>query len=259
MAIGHGVLFGTVMHRRLFPKDNLFTYGIYYIGIKLEEMATLPLPRRKFSALSFMEKDHGARDASNLKSWALDILTRHGMGEAGHSITLICMPRVWGYVFNPVSFWLCWDTGGHLLAVLCEVNNTFGETHTYLCAHPDKRPIAPQDILKAQKLFHVSPLLKREGHYTFRFESDDRRFSALIDYYDGAGNKELVTSLKGVWEEMTPATLKKALWSYPLITLKAITLIHWQAVKLLLKGVAYIRRPQQNQEKQSATENLTKL
>ncbi len=254
------LFFGDVMHGRLFPKRNNFTYGIYYLSLPLSSLDALPIARNKWAFLSFYDRDHGDCDGSDLNMWARDILKAHNLDRvADGEITLMCMPRILGYVFNPVSFWLCHDVSGGLRAVLCEVHNTFGERHTYLCAHEDQRVIEYEDIMTAQKLFHVSPFLKREGHYTFRFDCRENKFKALIDFYDGQGRKQLVTALSGGFEAMTKSRIRKAFWGYPLVTFKAITLIHWQALKLVAKGIKYIPRPTQKKERLSATTTLTKM
>ena len=253
------LFFGKVMHGRLFPKRNNFTYGIYYLAFPLAKIKNLPISYNSFAPLSFYDRDHGYCDGSSLEKWARDLLFCYDITEADGDITLICMPRVLGYVFNPVSFWLCHDKKGSLRAVLCEVHNTFGERHTYLCAHDDHRPITRDETLKADKLFHVSPLLKREGHYEFRFDTTDNKFGVWIDFFDAEGKKQLVTSLIGKLKPMNAESLRNAFWRYPLITLKAIMLIHWQALKLLAKGIKYVSHPPQNSEKVSVSRNLTKL
>jgi DUF1365 family protein len=260
MGLEPGILVGKVMHGRLFPKKNIFSYGIYYLAFPLSKIDILPLGRRKFSPLSFHMRDHGACDGSALEPWARTILRNYKLDNiANGEIILVCMPRILGHVFNPVSFWLCHDVNSSLRAVLCEVHNTFGERHTYLCAHTDHRPILPHDILKAEKVFHVSPLLKREGFYTFRFMYENNQFGAWIDYYDTQGAKQLVTYLKGHIQPMNRQSLRYVFWAYPLVTLKAVTLIHWQALKLLMKGIGYIKRPPQITEHVSTTHNLTKI
>ena len=260
MGLKPSLLTGKVMHGRLFPKKNAFNYSIYYLCLPLSQLYNLPISSSRFSSLSFQEADHGACDGSPLEPWARQILKDYNLSSVTDGdILLICMPRVLGYVFNPVSFWLCFDRDQNIRAVLCEVHNTFGERHTYLCAHADHRPIQPDDILTAQKVFHVSPLLKREGHYTFRFVIQSGQFGVWIDYYDGQGAKQLVTYLKGSLSAMTRHSLRRVFWAYPLITLKAITLIHWQAAKLLAKGVRYVKRPPQMPEKVSTSHNLTKI
>lgn len=255
----HQLLFGKVMHSRLFPKSNKFSYGIYYLSISLSKLSEIPIAYNKFGLLSFYDKDHGKCDGSDLQEWLDDIKEQYNLSVANGETTLMCMPRVIGYVFNPVSFWLCHDKEGQLRAVLCEVHNTFGEKHTYVCAHEDQRPIQPEDTLTGQKIFHVSPMLEREGHYEFRFLYSEKSFAAWIDFYDIENNKKLVTSLIGRLDEMNSKSLSKAFWVYPLITFKAITLIHWQALKLLVKGIKYISKPKQKEQRVSGTENLTQM
>jgi len=253
------IMFGKVMHARLFPKVNKFLYGIYYIALPLSQLQDLPIAYNRFAPIGFYDKDHGACDGSDLQRWARDILSDYGLDKIDGEIVLMCMPRIFGYVFNPVSFWLCHDRDNVLRAVICEVHNTFGERHSYLCAYPDQREIKHGDVMEGDKLFHVSPFLKREGHYSFRFDISDNKFSAFIDFYNGEGKKQLVTSLGGQFETMSRQTIRKAAWSYPLVTFKAIMLIHWQAVKLIAKGIRYISKPRQKDEKKSAVRNLTKV
>ena len=241
-----------VMHKRLFPRVNQFTYGVYYLA--------LPLPAKSIpsSILSFNEKDHGARDGSNIELWAREILESYGLNKTIKHITLITMPRVFGYVFNPVSFFLCLDSEKNLRAVICEVHNTFGEQHSYLCARTDNAPISHDEWLTAEKIFHVSPFLPREGSYKFRFALSGEQLGIWIDYYDKEKNKQLLTSLTGKFTPMNQASLRHAFWSHPILTLKVISLIHWQAAKLLMKGIRYIAKPVQHNETISSTQDLTK-
>jgi len=253
------IMWGKVMHARLFPRRNNFTYGIYYLALPLSRLSQMNMAYNRFAALSFYDRDHGARDGSGLEIWARAILKDYGLGVADGEITLICMPRIFGYVFNPVSFWMCHDKAGFLRAVLCEVNNTFGERHTYICAQPDHAKITPNDTIRGQKLFHVSPFLEREGSYEFRFEMNEISFKAFIDYFDAADKKKLLTSLGGTFHALNKTRLRQTFWAYPLVTIKAIMLIHWQALKLITKGVRYIKKPLQNIENVSPSHNLTKM
>ena len=241
-----------VMHKRLFPKVNQFTYGVYYVALPLP---AAPLPSR---LLSFHNKDHGARDGSDVGEWARTLLKNYGVDALIANITLITMPRVLGYVFNPVSFFMCMDAEKKLRAVICEVHNTFGEQHSYLCARADHAPVTADEWLKAEKLFHVSPFLPRNGHYQFRFALADSGLGIWIDYYDAQGNKQLVTSLTGKLTSLNADSLRHVFWSHPLVTLKAIALIHWQAIKIISKGIRYIAKPAQLLEKITATNHLTK-
>lgn len=255
MALAPSLLFGKIMHKRLFPKVNGFTYGAYYLAFPLSRMEDLSDGWRfgvnRPGILSFYGKDHGARDGSDLPAWGRGVLKRYDLEEADGEIILVTLPRVFGYVFNPVSFWLCLDRENALRAVICEVNNTFGETHSYLCAHDDRRPISGDDWLSGEKLFHVSPFLEREGSYKFRFALKGGGLGVWIDYYDGTGKKQLLTSVTGTLSPYSRAQVRRAFWGYPLTTFKTIFLIHWQAVKLILKGIRYIHKPEQKPEKTS--------
>lgn len=242
---------GKVMHKRLFPKENSFVYSIYYLALPLSQIENAP----KKGALCFNEKDHGPRDGTGLEYWVRSILKNHNpaLESVTKEILLICMPRIFGYVFNPISFWLCLDKKKNLRAVLCEVNNTFGETHSYLCVHPGLKPIGQDDWLLADKIFHVSPFLKREGEYKFRFSFKDNKFGTWINFHDAQNQKQLLTSLIGTFEPMTTTSLRRTFWKHPLVTFKAITLIHWQALKLISKGIKHIKKPRQHEEKMSVT------
>lgn len=242
-----------VMHRRVFPKENSFSYGVYYLA--------LPLPAQKIPGrlASFYPQDLGKRDGTDPLLWVQSILSSYGFNDDVKDIILITMPRILGYVFNPVSFYLCLDEKGVLRAVLCDVHNTFGEQHSYLCAHPDHAPIKGEDWLEAEKLFHVSPFLAREGSYKFRFDLRQDGLGVFIDYYDAHGRRQLVTSLMGTFSPLNKKTLNRAFWRHPCVTLKAIFLIHWQALRLIAKGIRYVSKPDQHTEKISATRNLGKM
>ncbi|HWV14504.1 MAG TPA: DUF1365 domain-containing protein [Cellvibrio sp.] len=239
-----------VVHKRLFPKKNAFHYGVYYLA--------LPLPAQPIPGFftRFHVKDVGKRDGSDPTPWVKEILAGHDLDSKIKNIILLTMPRVLGYVFNPVSFYLCLDDAQSLRAVLCEVHNTFGEQHSYLCAHPDHAPITAGQWLETEKKFHVSPFMARRGDYKFRFDFATDRLGIWIDYYDENQQKQLITSLTGNFSPLTPLTLSKAFWQHPLVTLKAITLIHWQALKLLMKGIGFIAKPDQLAQKISTTRNL---
>lgn len=243
------LLFAKVMHKRLFPKVNAFVYGIYYLAIPLFQIDALNDGWRfgvdRPGLMSFYRRDHGGHDGGNLDEWARRVLSDSNIPQADGEITLICMPRILGYVFNPVSFWLCRDRAGDLRAVLYEVRNTFRETHLYVCARLDRGVIDETDILCAEKTFHVSPFLNREGHYRFKVSAAFPALDIRIDYFDGAGRKQLVTSLFGRLEPATRAARRRAFWRYPLVTLQAIGLIHFQACKLIYKGIRHRSKPDQ--------------
>ncbi|MFK7866447.1 MAG: DUF1365 domain-containing protein [Alphaproteobacteria bacterium] len=250
-----------VMHKRMRPKVNEFHYGVYYLCLPLNwlEQQTrndaqeqdIMLPLNRFGLLSFHVKDHGHRDGSSLNEWAMTQLAAHDIGGV-QSIILIAMPRIFGYGFNPVSFYLCHDENANLRAVILEVNNTFNETHSYICALPDGKNITADHMLKAAKLFHVSPFLPRTGEYHMRFDVNDTLFKAIIDYDDHQqAGLMLKTLLQGKFEPLTKQSLRRAFWQHKLLSLKVILLIHYQAFKLLFKKARYIKKPVQLSEKTS--------
>ncbi len=254
MALTPQILFGNVMHKRLKPTINQFRYSIYYLALPLSQLSNIPIAYNRPGLLSFYDKDHGLCDGTDLKLWANDILKQKNLDSSIDEIVLICMPRILGYVFNPVSFWLCFDKEENLKCVLCEVHNTFGEKHTYVCNNSNLNNIN-QRKMTANKVFHVSPFLKRDGEYEFEFRWDKDHFSAYIDYYSSEG-RHLLTSLTGEFENLTRSSIFKALLMHPLVTLKTIALIHWQALKLVFKKIRYVKKPQQLDKKISFTQNL---
>jgi DUF1365 family protein len=234
-----------VMHQRLSPRKNAFKYDVYYLGIPLSQIEsnaigeTLNLNR--FGLHSFYEKDHGYRDGSSLKAWLYDMFDAYKF-EKPKEVFLISMPRILGYVFNPVSFWFCWNSKDELYAVVSEVNNTFGETHSYLTYLDDKDT---NGDYVAKKVFHVSPFLEREGYYDFQFSLSDDSIKIHINLFDSNKEKILLTSLSGKFDDLNSMSLKRAFFRVPFATMKSIFLIHFQAVKLLLKKIKFISKPKQ--------------
>ena len=242
--LGPALVLARVAHKRLLPRRNGFSYSAYYVAIPLESIEDgsldAHLPLRRLALHSFYPEDHGYRDGSSLRQWAEDAVRP----PVPCDVTLVCMPRVLGYVFNPVSFWLWRDRQGELRAAVCEVNNTFGESHSYLCMHQDGRPIRPEDTLLADKLFHVSPFLDRGGSYQFKFNVSADRCHVQIDYLDEARQKALLTYMDGRLRELSARSLRAAFVRCPFLTVKVIAMIHYQALRLLLKGMRYRKKPE---------------
>lgn len=237
MVEGGQIYTARVMHKRLFPKENTFAYGVYYMA--------LPLPAEKISSVwgTFDPRDVGYRDGRDPLEWVRGLLTDQGLCEIIETITLITMPKIFGYVFNPVSFYLCFNTQRALRAVVCEVHNTFGEQHSYVCFNADHRPLDADTWFCGQKVFHVSPFLERNGTYRFRFDWQEHRLGIGIDYYDENGKKQLITTLWGTFSPLTKKNWRLAFWRHPLVTLKAIVSIHRQALRLALYGLRYKPKP----------------
>lgn len=245
-APAHSVIDATVVHRRLRPRNNAFRYRVAYLCLSLDQLDSAGgrwLKLDRAGLVSFRRADHGPRDGSDLRTWMKNILHDHGLGGiCDGEILLTTMPRMLGYVFNPVSFWFCRDRSGALRAVLCEVNNTFGETHCYLVHHDDARPIEPDAWLEGRKAFHVSPFLPVEGGYRFRFRLDDKRLHVDVNYHDDQGLM-LATSVGGRPEALGDGTVLRRFLGNPTMTLAVIVRIHWQALHLWRKRARFYRKP----------------
>lgn len=249
--IAFGLLKAKVHHKRYFPKENSFNYGVYYVCAPysaLKAFSCSIFSHNRFNLFSHYSKDYGKRDGSNPSTWVDEALLACGAPAAGGEKVLLTMPRVLGYAFNPVSFWFCFDENKALKAVLAEVNNTFGETHSYVVAHDDAREILATDTFNTQKQFHVSPFMEREGSYEFRFDYKPQSIGVWIDYYVN-GEKKLATSVLGTRQSLDTISLLRAFFSLPMVTLKVVVMIHFQAIKIWLKGMKYIRKPEQQKER----------
>lgn len=246
MVIENGLLIADVSHARQRPKRNAFSYGVYYLCFALDEIAQLKngiLSLNRFNLFSFHERDHAKRDGQPLEPWIRKVLADYNITQADGRVILLTLPRVLGYVFNPVSFWFCLDKDNNLRAVLSEVSNTFHDRHCYISCHEDRRPIQPDDLLRAEKVFHVSPFIDVTGYYMFRFVYRDNKIGVWIDHYNDEGLL-LTTSLTGKRKPLTTRNLLHAFFRYPLVTFKVIGLIHYQAIIIwLFKGIRYRPRP----------------
>jgi DUF1365 family protein len=204
--------------------------------------------------MSFYLRDHGRRDGSSISDWITGLFSEYGIKTSAENVILVTLPRVLGYVFNPVSFWFAISENGcSIRAVLCEVNNTFKETHSYLCLSQAGGSLDQDRWLSAEKLFHVSPFLRREGYYKFRFRLSKESLGVCIDYYNEENEKMLITELGGSLEPFTARAVTKYFFGIPLLTFKVLFLIHWQALKLFAKRIRYIPKPEQLDAKTSGT------
>ena len=234
------------MHRRLRPAHNQFRYAAFSLALPLSRLAELPalgIAWNRRGLVSFFDRDHGERDGGALEPWIHSLLAAEGVHADGE-IVLHAFPRVLGYVFNPVSFWVCHDREGGVRAVLCEVCNTFGEQHNYLLAHADGRSLASGETLRARKVFHVSPFCEVAGAYRFRFHFSRERWLARKDHDDDDGEPLLETSISGTAVPLSRGAVHRLLWRYRWFTLGVIARIHWQALRLWAKRVPYIPKPQ---------------
>lgn len=250
-----------VLHDRLSPRRNRFVYPVFCLRVNIDALGQLSrwwLRSNGKGLLSIHERDHGPRDASPLSPWIRERLRQEGLPCDGE-IWLQTFPRMMGYVFNPVSFWFCHDQAGKLVALLAEVNNTFGQHHSYLLAAADKGPITEHTRLQCLKTFHVSPFLKPEGRYEFRLREGQGTSFVAIDYFDTQGNKVLHTAIGGRFRNADRSAVLAAVARQPFMTLSVIARIHWQAFRLWLAKVPFIgaRPPASSDTPVSSTEKPT--
>lgn len=235
---------GVVMHQRLRPARHRFLYRVFAVRLRLSALdhignAWFGIDRRR--PMSLRTKDYGPRDGSPLLPWIRRQLADAGLPHDGE-VWLQTFPRLFGYAFNPVSFWYCHDAGGQLVAVLADVNNTFGEHHAYLLANRHGAAITAGAALTCRKQLHVSPFCPVAGHYHFRLAEKPDRMLMRIDYHDAQGML-LNTSISGHMTPLTSTVALLALLRQPLLALAIITRIHWQALRLWLKKVPFFSKP----------------
>jgi len=235
------------MHRRLIPFRHRFAYRVFSLWLDLDELPALSQQLRwfshnRFNLISFHDRDHGRRDGGPLKPWVEGLLAERGMTIHGGRVAMLCFPRVLGYAFNPLTIYFCWDGTGELRAVLYQVKNTFGEQHCYL------PPLAPRQssqaliIQSCDKRFHVSPFIGMAATYRFRLQEPDDRLSIMIRQATPAG--ELLQAVHSASRvRLDDAALLRVWVTHPLVTVKVIAGIHWEAFKLWLKGARYHSRP----------------
>lgn len=232
-----------VMHERLLPFRHRFSYRVFSLLLDIDRLPDLAARSRlfrhnRFGLLSFHDRDHGPRDGSSLRVWVEAALAKQGLGDAAARIQVFCFPRLFGYVFNPLSIFFCYDTADRLRAVLYEVKNTFGDQHSYLIEVPAHRNGGPLEQ-SAAKRFHVSPFLPMEGEYRFRLLPPGDTIGILIHQHGAGGALQLVASQTGRREAFSDRALLKACIRHPLMTVKVIAGIHWEALQLWRKGAAF--------------------
>ncbi|NSX56716.1 DUF1365 domain-containing protein [Parasulfitobacter algicola] len=234
---------GQTFHGRRGAVENAFRYSVDYVLLDAEADVKTPalFGRNRGHLTSLHDSDHGGTPGQGTGAkWVRDVLAEHKLDVTGE-ILLLAQPRVLGHVFNPVSFWLCYDTENILRVVIAEVSNTFGERHSYLCHHDNLAPITREDTLSAQKIFYVSPFQPVEGGYTFRFDIQGDKIGIWIDYTQGNGG--LIATLTGPRKPLTNGSIIRACLRRPFGSRRVLGLIHWQALKLWWKGANYKVRP----------------
>jgi len=230
----------TTCHARRGGPDNAFRYGVDYVLIDPEARRGPSLfSRNRFNLASVQDRNHGGvpNDGRGI-DWAREILAERGLPIT--RVLLLTQPGSLGYVFNPVSFWLAME-GDALRAVIAEVNNTYGDRHSYFCAKPDLSPISPRDRISVEKLMHVSPFQKVAGNYIFSFHITPQKIIIRIDFRNSGHG--LIATLSGPRKPLTNKSIILALLRRPAGALRTTLLIYWQAVRLKRMGTLFRARP----------------
>jgi len=234
---------GTVIHKRFKPKEHFFKYKVFSLLIDLSELESLDkkisfFSLNKFNLISFYEKDHGNRDGSSLIEWVKFNLNENKINSKNIKIKLLCYPRIFGYVFNPLSVFFIYNSDDQLISILYEVKNTFGEQHTYIFRVEEKNNLFQHNC---EKKFHVSPFIEMNCKYFFRILKPSEKISVIIDQYDQE-DKILYASQDGKRTDFTSSQLIKSYIKHPLMTFKVILAIHFEAFKLWAKGIKFVKK-----------------
>ena len=237
------IYIGNVIHKRFKPKKHFFKYSVFSLFLDLDEINELDqqipfFSYNKFNILSFFDKDHGYRDGSSIKDWLIHVLQKKNISTINIKIKILCYPRIFGYVFNPLSIFFIYDADSNPIAILYEVKNTFGEQHTYVF----KIDIKNKQILNnCKKKFYVSPFMDLESKYFFKVLIPNERLSVIIDQRDKEG-KLLFASQDGERVKLSSKNLLISYLKHPLMTLKIISAIHYEALKLWIKGIKLVKK-----------------
>ena len=234
---------GTVIHKRFKPKIHYFKYKVFSLLLDLSELEHLSkkikfFSLNKFNLLSFYEKDHGNRDGSSLVSWVKKNLEDNNINSEKVKIKLLCYPRILGYVFNPLSVFYIYNENEKLVSILYEVKNTFGEQHTYIFKVDSDQNLYQHNC---SKKFHVSPFIEMNCKYFFRLLKPGEKISVIIDQYQ-TDEKILYASQDGQRVDFNTKELIKSYLKHPLMTFKIISAIHFEAFKLWIKGIKFIKK-----------------
>lgn len=235
------------MHRRLRPRAHQLNYRVFWLLLDLAEIDGLDqrlrlFSRNRFNLLSFHDRDHGDGSGTALRPQIEDFLMRAGIDIGDGPIRLLTMPRVLGYVFNPISLYCCHQADGRLAAMIYEVTSTFGVRHAYVIPVPSEDQAAGLIRQGAAKALYVSPFMEMEMDYAFRGHAPGERLDLTIDGLDTEG--VLITAaMSGERRPLQDRQLWAAALALPLMTLKVMAAIHWEALKLWLKGVRLTRQP----------------
>ena len=237
------IYIGNVIHKRFKPKVHFFKYKVFSILIDISEINLLHknlkiFSYNSFNIISFYDADHGPRDGTSVKKWVIKNLKDNQIDTKDIKIKLLCYPRIFGFVFNPLSVFFIYNKKSELISILYEVKNTFDEQHTYIFKNREN-----ENLIKhtCKKKFHVSPFIEMNCTYFFKILKPGDKISVIIDQYDEEG-KLLYASQDGSRIELNNKNLFLSYLKHPLMTFKIIAAIHFEAFKLWIKGIKFIKK-----------------
>jgi DUF1365 family protein len=241
--INSAIYNGQVIHKRFKPKVHYFKYKVFSLLLDLSELEILDKKVKffsfnKFNLISFHEKDHGERDGSSLKLWVQKNLEKNNIQDKDIKIKILCYPRIFGFVFNPLSVFYIYNFEDQLISILYEVKNTFGEQHTYIFKVSKDSNLIQNNC---SKKFHVSPFIEMNCNYFFRLLKPSNKISVIIDQYDSE-DKVLYASQDGIRSDFNTKQLIKSYLKHPIMTFKIILAIHYEAFRLWAKGIKFIKK-----------------
>lgn len=237
---------GQIMHCRFKPKPHRFTYKVLSMVLDLDQIESPAESSRlfsfnRFNLFSFQERDHGRRDGTALRPWVEETLAASGVEARIESVLVHCFPRMLGFVFDPLTVYWAYDERGRVVGVIYEVKNTFGDQHCYAI------PVADEEtgVLRhaAEKCFHVSPFFDLEGAYHFKIALPEKSLNIGIRLVNEDGSDKLIATHHGQKLPFTDAELVRQALRRPFNSLKVIVAIHFEALRLFLKGAKFHRKP----------------
>jgi len=238
MTLNSSIYSGWVMHSRRMPRQHRFRYRVWWMLVDLDELATIDRSLRlfsynRFNLFAFHDSDYG-NGSGALRADVEQRLAAAGLAHAGARIELLTMPRLCGYAFNPLSMFFCRDATGRVAAIVYEVHNTFGERHSYVIEAAEDQSATVRQA--AGKAFYVSPFMDMSQDYAFRVRPPGETIAVSITSSQH-GKAVIHTALHGNRMPLTTAALLRRCISHPLLTLKVISAIHWEALRIWRKGI----------------------
>lgn len=235
------IVHARVTHTRSGAVRHRFQYRIFSLLLDLDDLPRLAstwrlFSQNRFNVLSFNDRDHGPRDGTDCRTWLSGVLKANGIEPKRFRAQILCFPRVLGHVFNPLSVWFCWDADD-LAAIVYEVHNTFGGRHAYVV--PVAKGDGPGNCRQAcDKTFYVSPFIEAHARYAFRIRMGSDRIAIVINE-TGSDGTRLCATLVGRYSDLNDGAILGCLARYPLMTFKVVIGIHWEALRVWLKGARF--------------------